>query len=213
MGTQTGCPQAAPVPPAKGSEGAHLARGGGPVSRTQPPGTTSIVARRRCILAGRLALLIGAGLALAHRPGRGGKRPRTLTTPDRPPTEQAPPRTGCGARSGQSGIMPPVSNAGHPRSKPRRTGGTGLGRTCCRRWSYWSRTPMDAARVLDVGSADGPSVGLAAADGCQRAALDLDPRGLQPGDVCASLTDLPFPDGSSTSWPRSMWSSTVRRRR
>jgi SAM-dependent methyltransferase len=50
-------------------------------------------------------------------------------------------------------------------------------------------------RVLDVGSADGPSVGWLRGHG-QRVALDLDPRGLQPGDVCGSATELPFADGS-----------------
>ncbi|WP_109510315.1 class I SAM-dependent methyltransferase [Nocardioides speluncae] len=49
-------------------------------------------------------------------------------------------------------------------------------------------------RVLDVGSADGPSVGWLRHG--QRVALDLDPRGLQPGDICGSATALPFADGS-----------------
>jgi SAM-dependent methyltransferase len=46
-------------------------------------------------------------------------------------------------------------------------------------------------RCLDVGSADGPSVGWMRARGT-RVALDLDPRGLEPGDVCGSVTRLPF---------------------
>jgi SAM-dependent methyltransferase len=51
------------------------------------------------------------------------------------------------------------------------------------------------ARLLDVGSADGPSVGwLGRAS--DRVALDVDPRGLTPGDVCGSATDLPFADGA-----------------
>ena len=42
-----------------------------------------------------------------------------------------------------------------------------------------------ARRVLDVGSADGPSVGwLAASD--LKVAMDIDPRGLVPGGVCGS---------------------------
>ena len=50
-----------------------------------------------------------------------------------------------------------------------------------------------ARRVLDIGSADGPSVRwLAARD--QKVALDLDPRGLRPGDVCGSALALPFAD-------------------
>ncbi len=51
-------------------------------------------------------------------------------------------------------------------------------------------------RVLDVGSADGPSVDWMKGDH-QRIALDMDPRGLAPGSgVCASATALPFPDAS-----------------
>lgn len=52
-----------------------------------------------------------------------------------------------------------------------------------------------ARRVLDVGSADGPSVGwLAASD--LKVAMDIDPRGLAPGGVCGSATALPFADAS-----------------
>lgn len=48
-----------------------------------------------------------------------------------------------------------------------------------------------ARRVLDVGSADGPSVGwLTASD--LKVAMDIDPRGLVPGGVCGSATALPF---------------------
>ena len=50
-------------------------------------------------------------------------------------------------------------------------------------------------RVLDVGSADGPSVGWLRGRG-QRVALDIDPRGLEKGDVCGSATALPFDDGA-----------------
>ncbi|MFC6286247.1 class I SAM-dependent methyltransferase [Nocardioides sp. GCM10027113] len=50
--------------------------------------------------------------------------------------------------------------------------------------------------LLDVGSADGPSVGwLRARD--RRVTVDVDPRGLTPGEgVCASALALPFPDGT-----------------
>jgi SAM-dependent methyltransferase len=52
------------------------------------------------------------------------------------------------------------------------------------------------ARVLDVGSADGPSVGWLRGHG-QHVSLDLDPRGLRaPGAVCGSVLDLPFASGS-----------------
>lgn len=48
--------------------------------------------------------------------------------------------------------------------------------------------------VLDVGSADGPSVGWLR-ESNRVVACDLDPRGLRPGQgVCASLLELPFPD-------------------
>jgi len=52
----------------------------------------------------------------------------------------------------------------------------------------------DAARVLDIGSADGPSVSWLGAKEL-KVSLDLDPRGLQPGDVCGSALALPFADG------------------
>lgn len=48
-------------------------------------------------------------------------------------------------------------------------------------------------RLLDVGSADGPSVSWLQAP--QHVSLDLDPRGLTPGGgVCASAMALPFRD-------------------
>lgn len=50
-------------------------------------------------------------------------------------------------------------------------------------------------RLLDVGSADGPSVGWLRTTG-QQIALDLDPRGLGPGGVCGSALALPFATGS-----------------
>lgn len=52
------------------------------------------------------------------------------------------------------------------------------------------------ARVLDVGSADGPSAGWLYGEH-QRVALDTDPRGLTAGrDVCASALRLPFADAT-----------------
>jgi len=68
-------------------------------------------------------------------------------------------------------------------------------------WWYVARTRLlrsaigsyaEGARVvLDVGSADGPSVGwLSAAD--RKVSMDIDPRGLPPGGVCGSATALPF---------------------
>lgn len=47
--------------------------------------------------------------------------------------------------------------------------------------------------VLDVGSADGPSVSWLRGRG-HRVAMDLDPRGLEQGDVCGSALRLPFAD-------------------
>jgi SAM-dependent methyltransferase len=50
-------------------------------------------------------------------------------------------------------------------------------------------------RLLDVGSADGPSVGWLTAP--QKISLDLDPRGLRPPEgVCGSVLALPFADDS-----------------
>jgi SAM-dependent methyltransferase len=50
-------------------------------------------------------------------------------------------------------------------------------------------------RVLDVGSADGPSVGWLRTTG-HHVSLDVDPRGLSPGDVCGSALALPFGSGT-----------------
>lgn len=49
--------------------------------------------------------------------------------------------------------------------------------------------------MLDVGSADGPSVGWLHGRG-QHVSLDLDPRGLSAGGVCGSALALPFADAS-----------------
>jgi SAM-dependent methyltransferase len=48
-------------------------------------------------------------------------------------------------------------------------------------------------RLLDVGSADGPSVSWLRGHGKQ-VALDVDPRGLVAGGVCGSALELPFAD-------------------
>ncbi|MFI2105024.1 class I SAM-dependent methyltransferase [Isoptericola sp. NPDC019693] len=73
-------------------------------------------------------------------------------------------------------------------------------------WWYRTRTHLlrtvlgrytdGAGAVLDVGSADGPSVGwLRGRD--HHVTLDLDPRGLAPGSgVCGSADALPFADGA-----------------
>jgi len=54
----------------------------------------------------------------------------------------------------------------------------------------------EPARVLDVGSADGPSVGWLRGHGKQTS-LDVDPRGIAPGEgVCGSALALPFRDES-----------------
>ena len=67
-------------------------------------------------------------------------------------------------------------------------------------WWYVARTRLlervlssyvsDDARVLDVGSADGPSVSWLG----ERVAVDMDPRGLRPGGVCGAVEALPFAD-------------------
>jgi SAM-dependent methyltransferase len=50
-------------------------------------------------------------------------------------------------------------------------------------------------RLLDVGSADGPSVAWLSAP--QKVSLDLDPRGLRPpSGICGSVLALPFADAS-----------------
>lgn len=50
-------------------------------------------------------------------------------------------------------------------------------------------------RLLDVGSADGPSVDWLRTD-AQHISLDVDPRGLRPGGVCGSALSLPFADST-----------------
>jgi SAM-dependent methyltransferase len=70
-------------------------------------------------------------------------------------------------------------------------------------WWYRARSEMlrtvlepyvgSPERLLDVGSADGPSVGWLSAR--QKVSLDLDPRGLRPpSGVCGSVLALPFAD-------------------
>jgi len=49
--------------------------------------------------------------------------------------------------------------------------------------------------ILDLGSADGPSVGWLRTRG-HRVGMDVDPRGLHAGDVCGSAMDLPFGSAS-----------------
>jgi SAM-dependent methyltransferase len=70
-------------------------------------------------------------------------------------------------------------------------------------WWYVARTELlrtvleehigIAPLMLDVGSADGPSVGWLDGHG-RRLMLDIDPRGLEPGGVCGSAMALPFAD-------------------
>jgi SAM-dependent methyltransferase len=73
-------------------------------------------------------------------------------------------------------------------------------------WWYRARTRLLEAtlaeflgtpkRVLDVGSADGPSVEWLRGD-YQHVTLDMVPKGLVPGEgVCASALALPFKDGT-----------------
>lgn len=53
----------------------------------------------------------------------------------------------------------------------------------------------DTATVLDVGSADGPSVGWLRGE--RHVAVDVDSRGLTPGEgVCATALQLPFRDAT-----------------
>lgn len=72
-------------------------------------------------------------------------------------------------------------------------------------WWYRARSDMlrtvlgphvgPVRRLLDVGSADGPSVGWLTAP--EKVSLDLDVRGLRaPRGVCGSVLALPFADGS-----------------
>jgi SAM-dependent methyltransferase len=73
-------------------------------------------------------------------------------------------------------------------------------------WWYRARSEMlrtvlrpyvgTPTRLLDVGSADGPSVEWMSGDH-RRVTIDVDPRGLRPGEgICASALALPFPDAT-----------------
>ena len=73
-------------------------------------------------------------------------------------------------------------------------------------WWYRARTRLletvlsrfvgSPGRVLDVGSADGPSVVWLKDHDGMHVTLDIDPRGLDTGGVCGSALDLPFADDS-----------------
>lgn len=73
-------------------------------------------------------------------------------------------------------------------------------------WWYQARTELletvlgeyvgRPARVLDVGSADGPSVNWLRRHDGLHVTLDIDPRGLSDGGVCGSALALPFADES-----------------
>ncbi|MDN5854284.1 MAG: class I SAM-dependent methyltransferase, partial [Actinomycetia bacterium] len=74
-------------------------------------------------------------------------------------------------------------------------------------WWYRARSELleaalgayvpSAARMLDVGSADGPSVRWMRGPGRRIVSLDLHPDGLTPGEgVCGSVEALPFADGT-----------------
>jgi SAM-dependent methyltransferase len=72
-------------------------------------------------------------------------------------------------------------------------------------WWYRARSELlqaalepyvgEPGRILDVGSADGPSVAWLRGRADQHVSLDIDPRGLEPGGVCGSALRLPFADG------------------
>ena len=73
---------------------------------------------------------------------------------------------------------PRSSSPGPPRSSSPTTGGTAPAPTCC--GPPWATTSATPRRLLDVGSADGPSVSWMQG-AHERFAIDLDPRGLRPG--------------------------------
>lgn len=72
-------------------------------------------------------------------------------------------------------------------------------------WWYQARSELLQAalepyvgtpqRLLDVGSADGPSVSWLRGRAEHHVSLDIDPRGLEPGGICGSALQLPFADG------------------
>jgi SAM-dependent methyltransferase len=86
------------------------------------------------------------------------------------------------------------------------TAPTGAGSASIEQPDYWwyrvradllrvalERFVGEPRRLLDVGSADGPSVGWLRGRGKQ-VSLDIDPRGLTAGGVCGSAMALPFAD-------------------
>jgi SAM-dependent methyltransferase len=89
-------------------------------------------------------------------------------------------------------------------ARPRRSGSSSLEQPDY--WWYRARAGLlraalgsylgRPAKVLDVGSADGPSVAWMQGTH-HRFTIDVDPRGLRPGlGSCASALALPFPDGA-----------------
>jgi SAM-dependent methyltransferase len=72
---------------------------------------------------------------------------------------------------------------------------------------WWYRVRTDLLRtvfeerigepgwLLDIGSADGPSVDWLRSAG-RKVSMDIDPRGLKNGGVCGSALQLPFADGA-----------------
>ncbi len=95
-------------------------------------------------------------------------------------------------------------STGHPSGHPLGQHGGSASIAAPSYWWYRARADLlrtalggyvgEPARVLDVGSADGPSVGWLRGTG-RHTALDIDPRGLAPGGVCGSALALPFVDG------------------
>jgi hypothetical protein len=70
----------------------------------------------------------------------------------------------------------------------------------------------DPRLVLDVGSADGPSVDWLHQK-VKHVSLDVDPRGLDVGGICGSALAFLLPTSPSTWLRPSMWSSTAILRR
>lgn len=62
-------------------------------------------------------------------------------------------------------------------------------------WTVFGPHVPCGSEILEIGSADGPSVDWLAELG-YRVATDLDPTGLRPGDVCAAADRLPFGDAT-----------------
>ena len=151
----------------------------------------------------RAAARLAGRQAVRRAPDRVPGHQRPQRSPDAAAVPQpADPRRHAPRGRGAGPV--PVGPVVTPVSEVTQSGSSSIGQPGY--WWYRARTELLQAalgdflghprRLLDVGSADGPSVAWMRGD-FERFAIDLDPRGLAPGrGVCASALALPFADAT-----------------